>query len=55
MDIKINEDFSWSLISLAEALCFMNDPDLEKTIEFCRMFDKLFDCLNVSSLEMGAR
>ena len=33
----------------------MNDPDLEKTTEFCKMFDKFFDCLNVSSLALGRR
>ena len=37
--------------SVAEALSMMKDP--KKTIEFYRMFDKLFDCLNVSSLELG--
>ena len=31
----------------------MNDPELEKTIEFVLMFDKFFDCLNVSSLDAG--
>ena len=35
--------------TVAEALMMMNDHDLEKTIEFCKMFDKFFDCLNVSS------
>lgn len=29
------------------------DPELEKIIEFILMFDKLFDCLNVSSLDKG--
>ena len=41
--------------TVAEALMMMNDPDLEKTIEFCKMFDKFFDCLNVSSLDLGRR
>ena len=31
----------------------MKDPALEKTIEFCQTFDKFFDCLNVSSLDLG--
>ncbi len=31
----------------------MNDPQLEKTIQFVLMFDKLFDCLNVSNLDAG--
>ncbi len=31
----------------------MNDPLLEKTIQFILMFDKLFDCLNVSNLDAG--
>ena len=39
--------------SVAEALDMMNDPDVEKTVEFCRMFDRFFDCLNVSSLVEG--
>ena len=41
--------------SVAEALTMMKDPELEKTIEFCRIFDKLFDCLNVSSLDLATR
>ena len=31
----------------------MKDPKLEKTIEFVLMFDKFFDCLNVSYLDAG--
>lgn len=31
----------------------MKDPELEKTTEFVLMFDKFFDCLNVSSLDAG--
>ena len=31
----------------------MGDPELEKTIEFVLIFDKLFDCLNVSNLDSG--
>ncbi len=31
----------------------MKDPQLDKTIEFVTMFDKFFDCLNVSSLDAG--
>ena len=31
----------------------MNNPELEKTIEFVLMFDKFFDCLDVSSLDTG--
>ena len=29
----------------------MADPKLEKTIQFVKMFDKFFDCLNVSYLD----
>ena len=31
----------------------MNDPEMERTIEFVKMFDRMFDCLNVSSLDAG--
>lgn len=31
----------------------MRDPELEKTIEFVLMFNKFFDCLNVSCLDAG--
>lgn len=41
--------------SVAEALNMMKDPELEKTIMFCKIFDKFFDCLNVSSLDLGTR
>jgi hypothetical protein len=39
--------------SVAEALKRSNDPALEKTIEFVQMFDRFFDCLNVSALDAG--
>ena len=41
--------------SVAKGLSLMNDTQFEKTIEFCQMFDKLFDCLNVSNLDLGLR
>ena len=31
----------------------MQDPELEKTAEFILMFDKFFDCLNISCLDAG--
>ncbi len=33
----------------------MKDTELEKTVEFVLIFDKFFDCLNVSSLDAGKR
>ncbi len=35
------------------ALEILKLPEVEKTMEFVLMFDKLFDCLNVSSLSAG--
>ncbi len=35
------------------ALGTLKFPDVEKTIEFVLMFDKLFDCLNVSRMSAG--
>ncbi len=35
------------------ALWILKLPEVEKTMEFVLMFDKLFDCLNVSSLSAG--
>ena len=41
--------------SVAEALSLMKQPQLDKTTEFCRIFNNFFDCLNVSNLEEGKR
>ena len=38
---------------MGEALKRMKDPELEKTVQFVLMFDKLFGCLNVSNLDAG--
>ncbi len=35
--------------SVADALSYYNNPDTKDTEHLCRMFDKLFDCLNVRS------
>ena len=34
---------------MGEALRIMKRPEFKRTIEFVMMFDKLFDCLNVSN------
>ena len=39
--------------SVAKALKLLSGPETQKTIEFVDKFDKLFDCLNVSSLSAG--
>ena len=31
----------------------MDDPAMSETVRFIRMFDRWFDCLNVSSLSEG--
>ena len=36
---------------MSKALELMADPELEGTITFTRHFDRLFDCLNVASLD----
>ena len=41
--------------SVAKALELTGGPDVEKTAEFASMFDKVFDCLNVSNFEAGKR
>lgn len=53
MSLFPNQIFQVLSNSVGEALKRMNDPELEKTIEFVLMFDKLFDCLNVSSFNAG--
>ena len=39
--------------TVGKAMQLMKIQEPEKTIEFIFMFDKLFDCLNVSSLSAG--
>lgn len=41
--------------SVAHAMELMGAPDMIETIRFVRMFDRFFDCLNVSSLSEGRR
>ncbi len=41
--------------TVGEALRRMKLPEQEKTVQFVLMFDKLFDCLNVKSLEAGRK
>ena len=41
--------------SVAKALKLTGGPDVEKTAKFASMFDKFFDCLNVSNFEAGKR
>ena len=41
--------------SVAKALSLMKQPQLDKTTEFCRIFNEFIDCLNVSNLEEGKR
>ncbi len=40
--------------TVGEALRWMKRPEVDKTVEFVLMFDKLFDCLNVKNLEGSA-
>ena len=37
--------------TVAAALEYNRNPETQETARFCRMFNKFFDCLNVSSLE----
>ncbi len=41
--------------TVGEALRWMKRPEVDKTVEFVLMFDKLFDCLNVKNLEAGRK
>ena len=41
--------------TVGEALKVQKRPELERTIEFILTFDKLFDCLNVKSMEAGRK
>ena len=39
--------------SVAKAMQLKKDDKLDETIKFITMFDKWFDCLNVSALSAG--
>ena len=39
--------------SVSKALTLTGGPDVKKTAEFCEMFDKFFDCMNVSNFTDG--
>lgn len=41
--------------SVAKALKLTKKDEVAETVKFVEMFDKLFDCLNVSSLSAGKR
>ena len=42
-------------LSLANAIELVGDPATSETVRFIRMFDRWFDCMNVSSLSGGRR
>ena len=40
--------------SVSKALQLLGGPDTERTVQFVELFDKFFDCVNVSSLSRGS-
>lgn len=41
--------------SVAHAMELMGDPEMTETVKFVRMFNRFFDCLNVTSVSEGRR
>lgn len=37
--------------TVAEVIEYDGDPETQETAQFCRVFNKSFDCLNVHSLD----